>query len=42
MSSDTKSLDLALNQIEKIYGKGAIMKLTDGVIDDKIKSISTG
>ena len=42
MSSDTKSLDLALNQIEKIYGKGAIMKLTDGVIDDKVKSISTG
>ena len=42
MSSDTKSLDLALNQIEKIYGKGAIMKLTDGVIDDRIKSISTG
>tara|TARA_B100002052_G_scaffold16090_2_gene12859 strand:- start:25334 stop:26320 length:987 start_codon:yes stop_codon:yes gene_type:complete len=42
MSSDTKSLDLALNQIEKIYGKGAIMKLTDGVVDDKIKSISTG
>ena len=42
MSSDTKSLDLALNQIEKIYGKGAIMKLTDGVVDDSIKSISTG
>ncbi len=42
MSSDTKSLDLALNQIEKIYGKGAIMKLTDGVVDDKVKSISTG
>ena len=42
MSSDTKSLDLALNQIEKIYGKGAIMKLTDGVVDDRIKSISTG
>jgi recombination protein RecA len=42
MSSDDKSLDLALNQIEKIYGKGAIMKLTDGVIDNSIKSISTG
>ena len=42
MSSDTKSLDLALNQIEKIYGKGAIMKLTDGVFDDRVKSISTG
>ena len=42
MSSDNKSLDLALNQIEKIYGKGAIMKLTDGVVDNSIKSISTG
>ena len=42
MSSDNKSLDLALNQIEKIYGKGAIMKLTDGVVDASIKSISTG
>ena len=42
MSSDNKSLDLALNQIEKIYGKGAIMKLTDGAVDNSIKSISTG
>jgi recombination protein RecA len=42
MSSDNKSLDLAINQIEKLFGKGAIMKLTDGAVDDSIKSISTG
>lgn len=37
-----KALDLALTQIEKQFGKGAIMKLgTSGVIDE-IPAISTG
>jgi recombination protein RecA len=36
-----KALDLALSQIEKQFGKGAIMKMGDGVIAD-VESIPTG
>ncbi len=36
-----KALDIALNQIERDYGKGAVMKLGEGPIA-KIDSISTG
>ncbi len=32
MSSDNKTLDLAINQIEKQYGKGSIMKLNEDVV----------
>jgi len=39
--SKMKSLDLALEQIQKEYGKGAIMKLGDKPIL-KLASISTG
>ncbi len=36
-----KALDIALNQIERDYGKGAVMKLGEGPIA-KIDAISTG
>ncbi|KJV63463.1 MULTISPECIES: recombinase RecA [Ehrlichia] len=36
-----KALDNAINQIEKAFGRGAIMKLKQGAIE-KIDSISTG
>ncbi len=36
-----KSLQIAIEQIEKDHGKGSIMKLGDGVVN-KIDSISTG
>ena len=32
MSSDNKTLDLAINQIEKQYGKGSIMKLNEDIV----------
>ncbi len=38
----TKALDLALQQIEKQFGKGAIMKLGDGSEVAGIETISTG
>jgi len=41
MSSDNKTLDLAVTQIEKQYGKGSIMKLNEEVVD-RVQSISTG
>ena len=41
MSSDNKTLDLAVTQIEKQYGKGSIMKLNEEVVD-KVQAISTG
>ena len=34
-------IDDAISSIEKTYGKGAIMKLGDGVVND-IESIPTG
>ncbi|MDR1917442.1 MAG: recombinase RecA [Christensenellaceae bacterium] len=37
-----KALAAALAQIEKVYGKGAIMKMGDGPIVRNIKTISTG
>ncbi|HQT92706.1 MAG TPA: DNA recombination/repair protein RecA, partial [Candidatus Kryptobacter bacterium] len=36
-----KALDIALNQIEKDHGKGAVMKMGEGPIA-KIDAISTG
>lgn len=36
------ALDLALSQIEKQFGKGAIMKLGEDAIDGEIPAISTG
>ena len=39
--SKMKSLEMALEQIQKDHGKGAIMKLRDKPIQ-KIASISTG
>ncbi len=41
MASDNKTLDLAITQIEKQYGKGSIMKLNEEVVVD-CKGISTG
>ena len=37
-----RALDLAVSQIEKQFGKGAIMKLGEGAIMHDIPSISTG
>jgi recombination protein RecA len=37
-----RALDLALSQIEKQYGKGAIMKLGDAEAPEDIPAISTG
>ncbi|MGH7254217.1 MAG: recombinase RecA [Nitrospirales bacterium] len=37
-----RALDLALSQIEKQYGKGAIMKLGTAEVSRDIKTISTG
>ena len=41
MSSDNKTLDLAITQIEKQYGKGSIMKLNEEVVVD-CNGIPTG
>ena len=41
MASDNKTLDLAITQIEKQYGKGSIMKLNEEVVVD-CNGISTG
>lgn len=41
MSSDNKTLDLAITQIEKQYGKGSIMKLNDEIVVE-CNAISTG
>src|SRR6185369_16799370 len=38
----TQALDLALQQIEKQFGKGAIMKLGEGNAAPDIETISTG
>src|SRR5580765_8491295 len=38
----SKALDLALQQIEKQFGKGAIMKLGEGNAAPEIETISTG
>ncbi len=38
----TKALDLALQQIEKQFGKGSIMKLGEGNFAPDIETISTG
>ncbi|MDE2997064.1 MAG: DNA recombination/repair protein RecA, partial [Bacteroidota bacterium] len=40
-SAKQRALDLALKQIEKTYGKGAIMRLGDEP-EDRIASISSG
>ena len=41
-SPKRKALDLALQQIEKQFGKGAIMTLDENAIDREIEVISTG
>ena len=41
-SQKKKSLDGALTQIERQFGKGSIMRLGDGVSPSKILTISTG
>ncbi|MFN0245080.1 MAG: recombinase RecA [Planctomycetota bacterium] len=41
-SEKNKSLDAALVEIEKAYGKGAIMRLGDGAVIKEIKGIPTG
>jgi recombination protein RecA len=41
-SNKEKAVDLAVTQIEKQYGKGAIMKLGAGAIIGEIPTISTG
>lgn len=41
-SDKEKALEQALNQIQKSYGAGSIMKLGDGAVRDGIESISTG
>ncbi len=40
--SKSKAVDLAVSQIEKQYGKGAIMKMGEEVIPGEIPTISTG
>jgi recombination protein RecA len=40
--SKGKALDLAITQIERQYGKGAIMKLGAGAVPGEIPTISTG
>ena len=37
-----KALDLAVSQIEKQFGKGAIMKLGEGGVAKDVPVISTG
>jgi recombination protein RecA len=37
-----RTLDLAISQIEKQFGKGAIMKLGEGAVIRNIPTISTG
>ena len=42
-SSDRdKSLELALAQIEKTFGRGAVMRLGQSNLDTSIQSVSTG
>jgi len=38
----SRSLDAAMGEIEKAFGKGAIMRLGDGVVFKEITGISTG
>ncbi len=38
----SKSLEFAISQIEKSFGKGSIMRLGDGAIFREMKAISTG
>ena len=37
-----KALSAALSQIEKQFGKGSIMKLSDGSVESDIQAVSTG
>jgi len=41
-TSKDKSIDLAVSQIERQYGKGAIMKLGEGAMLGEMPTISTG
>jgi len=42
MSERQKALDAALSQIERQFGKGAILKMEAGAVDNSIEPISTG
>ncbi len=37
-----KALENALNQLNKTYGKGSVMKFSDAVVDQNLQVISTG
>src|SRR5690348_9553864 len=37
-----KALQLTIDKLEKTYGKGAVMKLSDERVSDDIPAISTG
>ncbi len=41
-SEQTKALDAAMTQIERMYGKGAIMRMGDAANYEKIPTVSTG
>ena len=41
-SEKTKALELALGQIDRHFGRGAIMKLGDSMINTRVEAISTG
>ena len=42
MDDKTKALQAALAQIEKQFGKGSIMKMGEGQIENDLQSVSTG
>lgn len=42
MSDRQKALEAALSQIERQFGKGAILKMEAGAVDNSIEPISTG
>lgn len=42
MMEKEKALEMALSQIEKQFGKGAIMKLGDAAAKISVSTISTG
>ncbi|PZU52502.1 MAG: DNA recombination/repair protein RecA, partial [Thauera sp.] len=40
--SKAKALAAALAQIEKQFGKGSIMRMSDGQLENDIQAVSTG
>jgi recombination protein RecA len=41
-SNRAKALDLAINQIERQFGKGAVMRLGEGAVLPDVEAVSTG